>query len=98
MKSWRGHVSDALGPQVAALCYSSEGDITELQALGRQTDRVSSGCGGSRNLKQVLKEAQHHSGTSRPEPAVLERATRKVVLGRELANQANGELEMCIQA
>lgn len=49
-------------------------------------------------MKEVLQEAQDHPGASRPEPAVLERATRKAVLGHELANQPNGELDMCVQA
>ena len=85
-------------PKVQHSVTAAQGDVTEPQALGRWMDRVSSGGGGPRTRKQVLKEAQDHSGTSRPEPAVLERAPRKVILGRELANQANGELDLCIQA
>ena len=85
-------------PKVQHSVRAAQGDITEPQALGRRTDRVSSGSRGARNLKEVLKEAQDHSGASRAEPAAFERATRKAVLGHELANQPNGKLDMCVQA
>ena len=85
-------------PKVQHSVTAAQGDSTEPQALGRRTDRVSSGSGASRNLKEVLKEAQDHSDASRPEPAAFERATRKAVLGHEIANQPNGELDVCVQA